>query len=693
MPRKYVIKTGRRNYTEDEREAAINHYRIQGSIAKASRLSGVPLRTLGKWVKDPKRSLGCGRTTVLQEWEESDIVDVIVYLGDEGFPMNRTKIRTMVQCYCKDTKKRNPFPNDRPGDDWVVLFEKRWSDKFTRRVREGLNYNRTRALTSENVATFYDKFKYLLDTHNIKPSNMWNSDESGFQPCDIDAKVFVGKDVKNAYSLQSPGGKQTFTVLFACNAAGDYLKPFTIYKSAHLWMSWMQHGVEGALYSCNESGWMLDINFTKWFCEVFLPNTKSGDEPRLLIFDGHNSHISYRVAKAAKDADVHLLCLPPHSSHALQPLDVAVFRSLKACWSEVCLNFFVKNPSKTLGKDDFPACLKVMYNHLVANPQFTVNGFKKCGFRPFNPRAVDDKIVGPGRCRPRPVSVERQKSDEKHKKDLINSIRDFVTKYLRPQPRQTAVTRRKVQAVSGEILTSEESLERLRLEDEEKAAGRGRGRGRGRGGAASLGPPPGIPGAMDRFVTRGASSSGVQAPPEGGDGDGHITVSTNTQQSSLSSQASASLSSQASDTPVSSKPNMGRNRGKTSAKKKQFSLYKEYSTTTDEESADDPTTDRYSFANVEEVRRKVKVNSHLIFKFHGQEFPAMVVKVCKTRLFVRRLKPVMPYKGLWAYVDATNKNVCEFDEITDLIPPPELYSSSRIHYTCQKIGKYWTIVE
>ena len=34
-------------------------------------------------------------------------------------------------------------------------------------------------------------------------------------------------------------------------------------------------------------------------------------KPRLFICDGHNSHLTYKVAKAAYDNNVHILCLPP----------------------------------------------------------------------------------------------------------------------------------------------------------------------------------------------------------------------------------------------------------------------------------------------------------------------------------------------------------------------------------------------
>ena len=45
----------------------------------------------------------------------------------------------------------------------------------------------------------------------------------------------------------------------------------------------------------------------------------------VLIEDGHASHITIEVIELAKKNDVHLLCLPSHTSHILQPLDIGVF--------------------------------------------------------------------------------------------------------------------------------------------------------------------------------------------------------------------------------------------------------------------------------------------------------------------------------------------------------------------------------
>jgi hypothetical protein len=53
---------------------------------------------------------------------------------------------------------------------------------------------------------------------------------------------------------------------------------------------------------------------------------------RLLIIDGHESHESLEFQQYCKDNDIVALCMPPHSSHLLQPLDVGCFAPLKLAY-------------------------------------------------------------------------------------------------------------------------------------------------------------------------------------------------------------------------------------------------------------------------------------------------------------------------------------------------------------------------
>ena len=58
------------------------------------------------------------------------------------------------------------------------------------------------------------------------------------------------------------------------------------------------------------------------------------DHPIMLLTDGHKSHLTLDVVDLCIQNKIILFCLPPHTTHALQPLDVAVFKSLKYYFSK-----------------------------------------------------------------------------------------------------------------------------------------------------------------------------------------------------------------------------------------------------------------------------------------------------------------------------------------------------------------------
>jgi len=53
----------------------------------------------------------------------------------------------------------------------------------------------------------------------------------------------------------------------------------------------------------------------------------------LLLLDGHSSHYTLDVIKAAAEMDVIMFCLPPHATADSQPLDTSCFGPLKKYWA------------------------------------------------------------------------------------------------------------------------------------------------------------------------------------------------------------------------------------------------------------------------------------------------------------------------------------------------------------------------
>jgi hypothetical protein len=60
---------------------------------------------------------------------------------------------------------------------------------------------------------------------------------------------------------------------------------------------------------------------------------------RLIILDGHSSHATPEFDQYCAKNKIITLCMPPHTSHVLQPLDVSCFLPLKAAYGHEVAEF------------------------------------------------------------------------------------------------------------------------------------------------------------------------------------------------------------------------------------------------------------------------------------------------------------------------------------------------------------------
>ena len=150
----------------------------------------------------------------------------------------------------------------------------------------------------------------------------------------------------------------------------------------------LKHGaLPGTLFECTDNGWISQELYLKWF--NFFPPAR----PVLLIEDGHSSHVSLNVIKLARDNNIHLLCLPAHPTHLLQPLDVGVFKSLKSNFSK---SYLVAHPGQVITSDVLASLLGQAWPQPVT-PVNAMSGFKKCRIYPLNPGEISDRQLAPSR--------------------------------------------------------------------------------------------------------------------------------------------------------------------------------------------------------------------------------------------------------------------------------------------------------
>ena len=69
--------------------------------------------------------------------------------------------------------------------------------------------------------------------------------------------------------------------------------------------------------------------------QLFIPRTRHISGPKLLMLDGHGSHLDIKSIDLCRNYFVHMYCLPPHAMHIFQPLDVVIFHPLKTHFSRL----------------------------------------------------------------------------------------------------------------------------------------------------------------------------------------------------------------------------------------------------------------------------------------------------------------------------------------------------------------------
>jgi len=256
-------------------------------------------------------------------------VVTVQVLQDIGFGLTKELVGIVIRDYLKyQPAHPNPFHHGIPGNDWWSLFLKRWKCDLSIRKPQHLSTNRATAATPEAISAWFDQVESFISKTGLAemPSEelqdyLWNCDETGFCSAQACSKILARRGDKNVQETIGGSGREYFTVLTAGSAGGEILPPYFVYKAKNLWTRWMQGGPDGSHYTVSDSGWMEAANFLQWFKKMFVPAVKNltTKAPVVLIFDGHHSHISTDLIELAQRNRIHLLCLPPHSTHAPTP--------------------------------------------------------------------------------------------------------------------------------------------------------------------------------------------------------------------------------------------------------------------------------------------------------------------------------------------------------------------------------------
>jgi hypothetical protein len=181
-----------------------------------------------------------------------------------------------------------------------------------------------------------------MEEYNVLPGNTYNMDEKGFMigQTGRSKRVFSREtwEKRRKTEVLQDGSREWITVLACVRADGDALPPVLIFQGMNgvIQSNWVQdiEPKHQVFYTSSHSGCSNNDIGLAWLEQVFDRHTKKKARSwRLLIVDGHGSHVTLEFIEYCYQNKILLLILPPHSTHTLQPLDVVMFKSLSSGYS------------------------------------------------------------------------------------------------------------------------------------------------------------------------------------------------------------------------------------------------------------------------------------------------------------------------------------------------------------------------
>src|SRR5947207_1398580 len=330
------------------------------TVYKAAKAMKVSKDTLARRWKGKKSCVEARESQQkLTKAEEKVLADWITQLTATGHPARHEFIRELAE---EIRRKRHIEIRDFEliplGKSWVQQFLKRHPHLQTV-ISRSIEASRIKEVTKEVVINFFEALEACLTKYQISWENVYNMDETG-NSCIIwtnigfaigtaqTSYVVVDSQLRKKYQAQ-PGRQEWITVTECVCTDGTSIPPLVIFKGENLMSSWIPKEVDKDWhFSCNSKGWTSNVHGGQYVEKCFDVATrdKANGQYRLLLCDGHDSHISAQFVRYCLDHKIVLFLLPPHSSHILQPLDVGVFGPLKTAMATQLSKLFASEISK-----------------------------------------------------------------------------------------------------------------------------------------------------------------------------------------------------------------------------------------------------------------------------------------------------------------------------------------------------------
>ena len=374
----------------DARETAIQFAiaDLNSGVEKSQRAAckkwGIPRSSLQERLNGSKpHAIAHSHQQRLTPEQEEFLVQWILGEDSRAQPPSHPRMREMATRILRMNGDIRPL-----GRRWIPQFLAR-NPRVASIIGRKIESARTIAANYNTINEWLELFERTRKMLGIPYENVRNFDETGVAlgVC-TNQQVIADARKKKAYN-KSPESREWESVLECVSAVGKKLQCVVIFKGVHLQSTWFPSvNTPDWLYTTSMNGWTSNAIRLEWLRRIFIPNTSpSGSGHRLLILDGHGSHTPIDFMWECKENKIHLLYLPSHASHLLQPLDLAPCSVVKSSYRDAIRAFSALDDAAPVKKERFVTSYNLAREEGLSERVIRA-GWKAAGLVPFNKKLV-----------------------------------------------------------------------------------------------------------------------------------------------------------------------------------------------------------------------------------------------------------------------------------------------------------------
>lgn len=304
------------------------------SIRQAAKDYGLKFQTLQRYVTkqraNPNEEIAMTpkykSRLIFNEEEESSLVEYIILCSKMCYGKSTKDFRELAFEMAQINTKVVPESwqiNKKAGVDWMRGFLKRHPQVRIRQP-EACSLSRSTSFNRHNVKIFYDNIKSAYDRSELfsDGTRIYNLDETATTTVQKPKKVLASKGCKQVSQCTSGERGTLVTTCCIVSASGNTLPPAMVFPRKNFKEHMISGAPPGTLGLATSNGWMTGEVFVSVMRHFIKHSGSSKDNPTILIYDNHESHLTIDTLNLAKENGVIIVTLPPHCSNKLQPLSV-----------------------------------------------------------------------------------------------------------------------------------------------------------------------------------------------------------------------------------------------------------------------------------------------------------------------------------------------------------------------------------